>query len=113
MRPRLAVLAVAPAACLAVAFGVALAACAPREARVPISEEARDAPPPRLAETALFDSALAGAAPDAERLGADADALAARAEALRARAAALDAPVLDPAVRPRLEAGPAPVPEPD
>jgi hypothetical protein len=92
MRPRLAVL-------------LALAACAPQEARVAISDEARDAPPPLLAETARFDAALASATPDAERLQADADDLAARAEALRARAAGLDAPVLDPAVRPRLEAG--------
>jgi hypothetical protein len=98
MRPRFAVLAAA-------IWAACAAACAPPEARVPVSEQARDAPPPRLAETALFDAALAGAAPDAERLGADADALAARAEALRARAAALDAPVLDPADRPRLEAG--------
>lgn len=82
----------------------AIAACAPPEARVPISDSARAAPPPRLAETARFDAALAEAAPDAERLQADADSLAARAEALRARAAALQAPVVDPAARPRLEA---------
>jgi hypothetical protein len=81
----------------------ATAACAPSEALVPISDSARAAPPPRLAETARFDAALAGAGPDAERLQADADTLAARAAALRARAAALQAPVIDPGVRPRLE----------
>jgi hypothetical protein len=83
-----------------------LAACAPPEvAQVPISDQARAALPPRLAETAQFDAALAGAQPDAERLEADAATLAARATALRARAAALGAPVVDPAARPRLEAG--------
>jgi len=82
-----------------------LVACgAPREALVPTSEEARAAPPPHLAETARFDAALAGASPDAERLGADATALAARADALHARAGALAGPVVDPQVRPRLEA---------
>ena len=80
-----------------------LVACgAPREALVPTSEEARAAPPPYLAETARFDAALAD--PDAERLGADATALAARADALQARAGALAGPVVDPEVRPRLEA---------
>ena len=82
-----------------------LAGCgAPGEALVPISEDARAAPPPRLVETARFDDALAAAGPDAERLGADAAALATRAEALRARADALSGAVVDPAVRPRLEA---------
>ena len=86
-------------------LGLVLAACAPEEARVPISESAQAAPPPRLVPTARFDAALAGAAPAAERLGEERAALAARAEALRARAAALDSPVVDPAVRPRLEPG--------
>ena len=82
-----------------------LVACgAPNEALVPTSAEARAAPPPRLAETARFDAALAGAGPDAERLGAGATALAARAEALHARAGALAGPVVDPRVRPRLDA---------
>ncbi len=70
-----------------------LAACgAPPDAEVPTSEEARAAPPPMLVETARFDSALAEAAPSAERLADERDALAARAAALRERAAALDAP---------------------
>jgi len=82
-----------------------LAACGPpEEAAVPISAEARAAPPPRLTETARFDDALAGAGPDAERLAADSATFAARAEALRARVGALSGPVVDPAVRPRLEA---------
>lgn len=50
--------------------------------------------PPLLAETARFDSALASAGPDAERLADGADALAARAEALRARADAMAGPVV-------------------
>jgi hypothetical protein len=83
---------------------IAVAACAPEEARVPLSENARNAPPPRLAETALFDAALARAAPDAERLEADAAALAARAEALRARAAGLSATIIPTDARGRLEA---------
>jgi len=84
---------------------LAAAGCGvPDEARVPLSAEARGAPPPLLGPTARFDAALAAATPDAKRLEADAAALAARAEALRARAAGLSGPVVDPAVRPRLEA---------
>jgi hypothetical protein len=94
--------------CIAVPAGLlalALAACGPPEEAVgPLSEAAQAAPPPRLAETARFDAALAAAAPDAERLEAGAAGLAARAEALRARAAALGAPVVDEGRRPRLEA---------
>jgi hypothetical protein len=83
----------------------ALAACAaPEAARVPMSEAAQAAPPPRLAETARFDAALASAAPDAERLEADAATLAARAEALRARAAGLSGAVMETDARNRLEA---------
>lgn len=90
---------------------VGAAACgAPERARVPISEAARTAPPPRLLETAQFDAALAQAGPDAERLDADASALAARAEALRARASGLAGDIIEPAERERLEAGPAPFP---
>ena len=82
-----------------------LAGCgAPEEALAPISEGARAAPPPSLVETARFDDARAAAGPDAERLGTDAATLAGRAEALRARAAGLSGPVVDPAVRPRLDA---------
>jgi hypothetical protein len=89
------------------ALTAALAACeAPRDADFVPSEAARTAPPPRLAETAQFDAALASAAPDAERLESDAAALAARATALRARAAALSTPVVEPAARGRLEAAP-------
>ena len=76
----------------------------PPGAANPPSEAALTAPPPRLAETAQFDAALAGAGPDAERLAAGADALAARAEALRARAAALEGPVLPQPDRARLDA---------
>ena len=54
-----------------------------------MSEAAREAPPPRLGETAAFDAALARADPDARRLEAGSAELAARAAALRARAAAL------------------------
>jgi hypothetical protein len=80
------------------------AGCAlPRDAASPPSEAALAAPPPRLAETARFDAALASATPDAERLAAGADALAARAEALRARAAALAQPVLAGDARDRLD----------
>jgi hypothetical protein len=88
---------------------LALAACeAPHDADFVPSEAARTAPPPRLAETAQFDAALAGAGPDAERLEADAAALAARAEALRARAATLAAPVVGDDARTRLERAGAP-----
>ena len=91
------------AACLA---GLALAACAaPRDADFVPSEASRAAPPPRLAETARFDAALAAAGPDTERLAEGADALAGRAAALRSRAAALSAPVLEPGARSRLDAG--------
>ncbi len=84
---------------------LALFACAPPEvASLPVSDAAREAPPPRLGETASFDDALAGSAPAAERLGEDAASLAARASALRARAAALSAPVVDPATAARLDA---------
>lgn len=84
---------------------VLFAGCgAPEEALVPISEDARAAPPPRLVETARFDDVRAAAGPDAERLRTDAATLAARAEALRARAAGLSGPIVDPAVRPRLDA---------
>jgi hypothetical protein len=90
----------------ALAAALAVLSCGPPEAAVaPVSEAARKAPPPRLGETAAFDAALARADPDARRLEAGSAELAARAEALRARAAALGAPVVDPAVRPRLEAG--------
>ena len=75
----------------------------PKPAAARVSEAARTGPPPRLGETAAFDAALASADPDARRLEAGAAALADRAAALRARAAALQAPVVDPAVRPRLE----------
>jgi hypothetical protein len=82
-----------------------LAACAaPEAARVPISESARAAPPPRLAETARFDAALASAAPDAERLAGNAATLAARAAALRSRAAGLSTEVIPTDARGRLEA---------
>jgi hypothetical protein len=92
-----------PIALLAAA--AALAACsAPREAIAPVSDEARAAPPPRLIESARFDTALTTAGPDAERLDAAAGALSARAAALRARAAALSAPVVEDARRERLEA---------
>jgi len=81
------------------------AGCAPPpDADPAVSEAARSAPPPLLAETAQFDSAVARAAPDAERLEAGAAALSARAEALRARAAALGDPVLPADARGRLEA---------
>ena len=80
-----------------------VAGCAlPPSAPAPVSEAVRDMPPPRLAETAQFDAALARAGPDAERLEAGAAALAARAEALRARAAGLADPVLTPDARDRL-----------
>ena len=89
----------------AVAAALAVLSCGPPEAVVgPISEAARKAPSPRLGETAAFDAALARADPDARRLEAGAAELAARASALRARADALGAPVVDPVVRPRLEA---------
>ena len=94
-------------ACLALGLAL-LAACAPKEAEIPISDAARAAPPPRLGETAAFDAALARSQPDAERLGAGAEDLGARAAALRARAAALSAPVVDPDTRSRLEAAPTP-----
>jgi hypothetical protein len=91
---------------LALVFGLVLAACgAPDAADVPVSEAALAAPPPRLGETAKFDAALARADPDARRLETDAADLSARATALRARAAAMGAPIIDPAVRPRLEGG--------
>ncbi|HET9067719.1 MAG TPA: hypothetical protein VFN28_03670 [Amaricoccus sp.] len=91
----------------------AAAACGPAEEVVGRpTDAARNAPPPRLGETAAFDAALASAAPDAERLGAERDALAARAAALRARAAALAGPVVDPAKRQRLEPAPAPAAAP-
>jgi hypothetical protein len=89
-----------PVICLALLIG----GCGtPEAARVAPSAAARTGPPPRLVPTAEFDAALAAAAPDAARLEAARAALAARAEALRARAAALSAPVVDPAIRPRLE----------
>lgn len=85
---------------------LALAGCeAPQGAVAPITAEAARAAEPRLLETARFDSALAVAGPDAERLGADRDALAARATALRARAAGLEAPVMGADERARLDAG--------
>ena len=91
---------------LALVLGLALAACgAPDAAVVPVSEAALAAPPPRLGETAEFDAALARADPDARRLETDAADLSARATALRARAAAMGAPIIDPAVRPRLDGG--------
>jgi hypothetical protein len=88
------------------ALALALAACAPPEvASLPISEAARTAAPPRLAETASFDAALAGAEPDAERLAGEADALAARAAALRERGTALaGVPVVAPEAGARLGA---------
>jgi hypothetical protein len=89
-----------PAICVA----LLVAGCGtPEAARVAPTPAARTGPPPRLVPTAEFDAALAGAAPDAARLEEAGAALAARAEALRARAAALSAPVVDPAMRPRLE----------
>ena len=86
------------------ALTLLLAACAPPEAEIPMSQSARDAPPPRLGETAACDAALAQAQPDSDRLSAGATDLAARAAALRARAAALSGPVVDPDTRSRLEA---------
>jgi hypothetical protein len=86
-------------------LAIGAAACSwPPAAEVGGSDATVAGPPPRLAETAQFDAALARAGPDAERLGADADTLAARAEALRARAEALAAPVLAPGERDRLDA---------
>ncbi|WP_297971446.1 hypothetical protein [uncultured Amaricoccus sp.] len=91
------------------AAALAVLSCGPSEEVVgPRSAALRDAPPPRLGETAAFDAALARAGPDAERLEAAKGELAARAEALRARAEALAAPVVDPATRPRLEPPAAP-----
>ncbi len=93
----------APACLLAVAG--ALMACEPPDAaKVPISESARGAPPPRLEPTASFDAALASAAPEARALEAQAADLTARAAALRARAAALGTPVIDSDDRARLDA---------
>jgi hypothetical protein len=85
-------------------IGLLLAAgCdAPDAARLPLSDAARGAPPPRLAPTSNFDAALASASPDAVRLSEESAVLAARAEALRLRAAALSPPVVDPALAPRL-----------
>ena len=92
-----------PPPSLALSLALGLAACgAPPAADFEPSEQARRAPPPQLAPTATFDAALARAAPDAQRIEGDAETLAARGEALRARAAALAAPVVDPALRPRL-----------
>jgi hypothetical protein len=65
----------------------------PRDPALAPSERARAGPPPRLAETAMFESALSRAAPDAARIETEAAELAARAEALAARAAALSGPV--------------------
>ena len=83
-----------PTACLLSVLAMAAACTPPEVASVPISEAARTAPPPRLAPTASFDAALAGAAPDARALEDQAADLAARAAALRARAAGLAGPVL-------------------
>lgn len=96
-----------PAALAALVLaGGALAGCdAPQGAAPPISAAAARAPEPRLLATARFDSALAQAQPDAERLGGDRDTLAARAAALRSRAAALGTPVMDADERARLDAG--------
>lgn len=57
-----------------------------------------------LTETAQFDSALASAGPDAERLQAGADDLAARAAALNARAAGLAQGGMSEDERARLQA---------
>lgn len=56
-----------------------------------------------LTETARFNSALAAAQPDAERLQAGSDELAARAAALNARAAGLAKGGMTPEERARLE----------
>ena len=83
---------------------IAAGCAAPDAAQVPISDQASNAPLPRLVPTDRFSSALASAEPDTERLQADAAALAARAAALRARASALSATVLPAEARSRLEA---------
>lgn len=82
----------------------ALAACAPREADLALSDRARAAPPPQLSPIAGFAPPRDAGAAAAVRLGAESEALAARAAALRARATALSGETLiDEAARARLE----------
>lgn len=90
------------AAGLALILGGGAGCTAPSEALVPPTDAARAAPPPQLAETALFRANAARAAYAADRVGTGAAALAARARALQARASTLQAPVLDPATRRKL-----------
>jgi len=95
------------AAGLRLAATLALAACgAPKEADQPLSEYARNAPPPLLAPTEIFDAPLAEGAAAAGRLDESRADLEARAAALRARGEALAAQSpIAPEDRARLEAG--------
>lgn len=106
----------APAACCLAAL-LALAACGPPPEVVAArgAPASPDRPAPLLLPTETFDTALARAGADTERLAAGTTALEARAAALRARAADLEAPVLTPAESARLEAAataPPQIPDP-
>lgn len=98
MRPTVAILA------------LALAACGPPpEAQRAAGQDDVGGPPPVLLPTSAFDTAIASANPDAARIEAESEVLAARAAALQARAEALSAtPVIDPDARERLDAGTGP-----
>lgn len=87
------------------AMALALAACASPQAGAPTPERLRDASPPALIPTELFEAPRARAAAAGAELSAGAEDLAARAQALRVRSAALSGDeTLDPETRARLEA---------
>ena len=89
----------------ALALFAVLAACGlPPDADVEPSAQVLAAPAPVLLPDAVFRAALNEARPAGARIEAEAAVLAARAEALATRAGALDAPVIEPAMRDRLEA---------
>lgn len=76
-------------------MGIALAGCAPPEARQAPPQRLEELARPTLAPTAQFDAALVSATPDAEALDAQSADLSARASALRSRADVLGGPLMD------------------
>jgi hypothetical protein len=88
---------------------LALAGCGlPEDADVAPSDYVLAAPRPTLLPNEMFRVASAEAGPAVLRIDAETAALTARAEALQARAEGLQAPVVDSAVRDRLEQAGAP-----